>query len=82
MEILKELKVKFAYYDIIADQDMRSWLRYFNKWPTYPQIYIKGNLIGGLDTCKELIANGEINKLIPEESKHFDPQLRLEKILK
>lgn len=37
---------------------MRNWLRYYNKWPTYPQLYINGELIGGLDKTKELIAQG------------------------
>ncbi len=36
---------------------MRYWLRNYNKWPTYPQIYIKGKLIGGLDVLKKLINN-------------------------
>jgi glutaredoxin-related protein len=40
-------------------------LKEYSNWPTYPQIYIKGELIGGLDILKELIANGEFQSMLP-----------------
>ena len=47
---------------------MRYWLRNFSGWPTYPQVYSQGKIIGGLDVCKELVAKGEFLPLIPKSS--------------
>jgi glutaredoxin-related protein len=56
--ILKAHEIEYTFYDIIADEYMRYWLRDCCGWPTYPQMYSQGKLIGGLDVCKELIAKG------------------------
>jgi len=64
LAILNEHKVEYTYYDIIADEYMRYWLRNYNGWPTYPQIYIDGKLLGGLDVLKESIKQGEFQKLL------------------
>jgi glutaredoxin-related protein len=45
---------------------MRYWLRNYSGWPTYPQIYSQGKLIGGLDTVKELIAKDNFIQLFPK----------------
>ena len=72
--ILKEHKVDFTYYDIIEDEYMRYWLRAYKDWPTYPQAYVNGNLIGGLDVIKELVQKGEFDKLVPESCKTEDSE--------
>lgn len=59
LELLKQHNVEYTYYDIIADEHMRYWLRNYSGWPTYPQIYIGGKLLGGLDVLKEYIQKGE-----------------------
>lgn len=48
---------------------MRYWLRNYGGWPTYPQVYSNGKLIGGLDVCKELAAKGELVSRIPKNSR-------------
>lgn len=48
---------------------MRYWLRQYSGWPTYPQIYIQGKLIGGLDVVKDLIAKQEFLQLVPKSSR-------------
>jgi glutaredoxin len=58
--LLQDQDISFTYYDIIADEYMRYWLRNYSGWPTYPQVYSNGKLIGGLDVCKELVAKGEL----------------------
>lgn len=58
LNILKEHQIEFTFYNIIEDEYMRYWLRNYSGWPTYPQIYSQGKLIGGLDVCKELIQKG------------------------
>ena len=58
VDVLRSLNIRFGYYDILADEKMRNWLRYYDKWNTYPQLFFKGELIGGLDKTTELIGLG------------------------
>lgn len=53
-------RVSYETFDILSDEDVRQGLKKFSDWPTYPQLYVAGELIGGLDIVKELIANGEL----------------------
>lgn len=46
---LKDLNIEFSFYDIQTDVNMRHFLRYYDKFPTYPQLFINGQLIGGVD---------------------------------
>ena len=62
MEIFKELpsEIKYNSFDILQDEDIRQGLKELSNWPTYPQLYVKGELIGGLDIIKEMHASGEL----------------------
>ncbi|KAH3901892.1 monothiol glutaredoxin GRX4 SCDLUD_001676 [Saccharomycodes ludwigii] len=53
--ILREHQIKFGFFDILKDDGVRQGLKKFSDWPTYPQLYIKGELQGGLDIIKESI---------------------------
>jgi len=55
VEILKEANVIFGTFDILTDDEVRQGLKKFSDWPTYPQIYVHGELIGGLDVLKEMV---------------------------
>ncbi|CAI8057784.1 Glutaredoxin-3 [Geodia barretti] len=59
-EILKDNSVKFGTFDILSDEEVRQGLKKFSNWPTYPQLYVNGQLIGGLDIVKELEESGEL----------------------
>lgn len=48
---------------------MRYWLRNYSGWPTYPQVYSNGKLIGGLDVCKELVVKGELVGRVPKNTR-------------
>lgn len=50
----------YETFDILSDEEVRQGLKTYSDWPTYPQVYVKGDLIGGLDIIKELIANNEL----------------------
>lgn len=52
--------IKFDTFDILMDEEVRQGLKTFSNWPTYPQVYVKGELIGGLDIIKELKESGEL----------------------
>ncbi|KAG2194195.1 hypothetical protein INT46_011766 [Mucor plumbeus] len=64
VELLSELQVKYSSFDILSDNQVRQGLKTFSDWPTYPQIYVKGELIGGLDLLKEMIASGEFQEMV------------------
>lgn len=55
VSILNEINVKYDTFDILSDEEVRQSLKTYSNWPTYPQIYVNGNLIGGLDIIKVLI---------------------------
>lgn len=55
---------KFAFVNILADQDIFQFLPAYADWPTFPQIYIDGELAGGCDITLELAANGELAKMM------------------
>ncbi len=67
VELLKEQDVNYGYFNILSDEDVRSRLKEKADWPTYPMIFIKGELIGGLDILKELIESGEFKPMLPAE---------------
>jgi Grx4 family monothiol glutaredoxin len=58
VEILQEEKVQFGTFDILGDEEVRQGLKSFSNWPTYPQLYVKGELIGGIDVVKEMQESG------------------------
>ena len=62
--ILKELKVKFSGFDVLADPEIRQGIKDFSNWPTVPQLYVKGEFIGGCDIAKEMYEKGELQKII------------------
>ncbi|CAD2214527.1 thioredoxin-like protein [Angomonas deanei] len=63
-EVLAELKADFVYYDVMADDEVCERLKVYAKWPTYPQVYVDGELIGGWDICKELHEEGELKSTL------------------
>jgi Grx4 family monothiol glutaredoxin len=64
VNLLKEICAEFSTFDILEDQVVREKLKTFSNWPTYPQLYINGELIGGLDIVKELNETGELKDLL------------------
>jgi monothiol glutaredoxin len=62
--ILKELKVKFSGVNVLADPELRQGIKDFSNWPTVPQLYIKGEFIGGCDIAKEMHENGKLKKVL------------------
>ena len=58
--LLAKHDVKYESFDILQDEDIRQGLKEYSDWPTYPQIYVKGEFVGGLDILKQLDESGEI----------------------
>jgi len=57
---------KFASVDVLADNEIREGIKQFSSWPTVPQLYIKGQFIGGSDIMMELYQKGELQKLVAD----------------
>jgi len=62
--ILKNLNVNFKGINILEDDDIRNGIKEYSDWPTIPQLYIKGEFVGGCDIVKEIFENGELKKLL------------------
>lgn len=63
-EALKQCNQKFAYVNVLADPEIFENLPQFANWPTFPQVYIKGELVGGCDITVELFENGELKTMV------------------
>ncbi len=66
MDVFQNLGVAFKTYDVLEDSLIREGVKQFTQWPTIPQIFIKGEFIGGYDIVKELYQKGELQKMIAE----------------
>ncbi|KAK8956353.1 Monothiol glutaredoxin-S17 [Platanthera guangdongensis] len=68
VELLKREKVEFQSFDVLSDDEVRQGLKTFSNWPSYPQLYVKGELIGGSDIVLEMHKSGEFKKVLAEKS--------------
>ncbi len=59
-QILQQCDVRFASVDVLADNSVREGIKQYSNWPTIPQLYVKGEFIGGSDIIKEMFENGEL----------------------
>ncbi|WP_425516604.1 Grx4 family monothiol glutaredoxin [Rickettsiella endosymbiont of Dermanyssus gallinae] len=66
VQALKACGAKFAHVNILENDDLREELKRYSQWPTFPQLYYKGELIGGCDIIEQLYKTGELQKKISE----------------
>ena len=66
--MLKILEVNYKGINVLENQSLREGIKEFSEWPTIPQIYIKGEFIGGCDIIKEMYENGELKKILEEKN--------------
>ncbi|EDP46691.1 Grx4 family monothiol glutaredoxin [Rickettsiella grylli] len=64
VDILKACRVKFAHVNILEQSDIRRDLPQYSNWPTFPQLYYKGELLGGCDIVEQLYITGQLEKII------------------
>ena len=65
--VLKYLNVKFKGINVLEDQALRQGIKDFSDWPTIPQLYIKGDFIGGCDIVKDMFEKGELKKILEDK---------------
>lgn len=68
VQCLEACGAEFAYVDVLAEPEVRATLPQYADWPTFPQLYIRGELVGGSDIIMELYQNGELQALLQQES--------------
>ena len=67
VQILSTLGVKFKAVDVLKDAEVRQGIKEFSNWPTIPQLYVKGELVGGCDIIREMYENDELKTLFAEK---------------
>ena len=65
--VLKHLEVNFAGINVLEDSEIREGIKVFSDWPTIPQLYIKGEFVGGCDIVKEMFEKNELQKKLKEK---------------
>jgi monothiol glutaredoxin len=68
VQILKQVGVPFGSVNILADPELREGLKQYANWPTYPQLYLEGKLVGGCDIVRDMHARGELAPLLTTTS--------------
>ncbi len=63
---LRAVKAKFEYINIFEDPEVREALKTYSNWPTFPQLYVNGELVGGCDIALEMYKSGELKQLLAE----------------
>src|SRR5688500_18094709 len=64
VNILKEEGVQYGSFNILADQEIREGLKVYSSWPTFPQLYVDGQLVGGCDIVRDMHAKGELAQVL------------------
>ncbi len=67
VQILSNLGVKFKAVDVLKDPDVRQGIKDFSNWPTIPQLYVKGEFVGGADIMREMYENDELRSFLAEK---------------
>lgn len=88
-EILVDSKIQFGTFDILTDEEIRQGLKTYSDWPTYPQLYVRGELMGGLDVVKEMAQEAKDDGVtlaeqleLTQSNEPSDPESLLEDRLK
>lgn len=67
VQILTQMGVKFKGIDVLADPAIRQGIKEFSNWPTIPQLYVKGEFVGGCDIVSEMYENGELKQVLADK---------------
>ncbi|CAF2125407.1 unnamed protein product [Brassica napus] len=76
VEILNQEKIKFGSFDILLDDEVRQGLKVYSNWSSYPQLYVKGELLGGSDIVLEMQKSGELKQVFSEKGKSLEDRLK------
>jgi len=71
-QILKACGERFAFIDILANPDIRASLPQYSNWPTFPQLFVEGELVGGCDIVTEMYENGELQPMVKQAARRAE----------
>jgi len=74
--MLEKVGAKFGHFDILSDESVRQGLKEYSNWPTYPQLYVKGELLGGYDIMQEMDESGELEKEVVLKEETIEERLQ------
>ncbi len=72
--VLNYMQVDYADVNVLADEEIRQGIKEYSDWPTIPQLYVKGEFVGGCDIITEMTLSGELDKLLEEKGVSFDKE--------
>jgi monothiol glutaredoxin len=67
VQVMNQLGVGYATFNVLADAQIREGIKAYSNWPTIPQLYVKGEFIGGCDIVREMFASGELQQLLADQ---------------
>ncbi len=70
--VLNFMGVEFRDVNVLADEEMRQGIKDYSDWPTIPQLYVKGEFVGGCDIVTEMTLSGELDQLFDEKGVEYD----------
>ncbi len=81
LEVLAPGQYRFRTFDILADERIRQWLKFYSAWPTFPQIFLGGKFVGGVDIVCDLVEAGEFDAMVPQNAKKPAPEAEFKELL-
>ncbi|AYU75937.1 monothiol glutaredoxin [Leishmania donovani] len=67
VDLLDQLGVKYSFFNIMDDEEVCEGLKAYSDWPTYPQVYVDGELLGGFDICKTMMLDGTLTTMLKDK---------------
>ena len=67
IQVLSHLQIKFNSVNVLEDMDIREGIKHYSDWPTIPQLYVKGEFVGGCDIIREMFETGELSTFLAEK---------------
>ena len=72
VQVMSHLGVRFKGINVLEDPGLRQGIKDFSNWPTIPQLYVKGEFVGGCDIIREMYESGELQKLFDEKGIQYE----------
>ena len=72
--VLNYMEIDYADVNVLADENIRQGIKDYSDWPTIPQLYVKGEFVGGCDIITEMMLSGELDTLFAENNVKFDKE--------
>ena len=72
IQVLSHLQVKFSSVNVLEDPEIRDGIKQYSDWPTIPQLYVKGEFVGGCDIIREMYETGELKTFLEDKGLHSE----------